>query len=433
MDARSHKERSSGLTGVGGDPALAAGRGSLVGGVSRRTSDAVRALWYSNAPWCGTGYGQQTQQAVQRLIKEGHEVAVHAMYGLEGSTSTWNGIKIYPRGLNPYSDDVLVAHWMEWTQATSLPKLLMTLFDVWVLQAPNLEKVPNIASWVPVDHAPCPPDVLKWCVRPNVMPIAMSKFGKTEFDRAGVRSLYVPHGIEPIFKPTPSVRDNANHVLTGRSIMGFEKDQFVVMMTAANKGVSPSRKAFAENFMAFSMFAAKHPDAVLYMHSEATQSMGGINLTTLATAVGIAPERIKWVDPYLYRVGLPHNAMAALYTDADVLLAASMGEGFGIPVVEAQACGTRVIVSNFTAQPELVGDGWIVEGQPWWDPLQGSFFFTPNVASILNALEEAYNAPRGVSQKAVDFAKQYDADVVYETHWKPAMKEIAEWCRLSQS
>jgi glycosyltransferase involved in cell wall biosynthesis len=205
------------------------------------------------------------------------------------------------------------------------------------------------------------------------------------------------------------------------------------MMTAANKGVAPSRKSFAENFMAFSMFAAKHPDAVLYMHTEATQSMGGINLTDLATAVGIAPERIKWADPYLYRMGLPHNAMAALYSDADVLLAASMGEGFGIPVVEAQACGTRVIVSNFTAQPELVGDGWIVEGQPWWDPMQGAFFFTPNVASIVNALEEAYNAPRGVSKKAVDFAKQYDADVVYETHWKPAMKEIAAWCRLSQS
>ena len=433
MDARSHKERSSGLTGVGGDPALAAGRGSLVGGVSRRTSDAVRALWYSNAPWCGTGYGQQTQQAVQRLIKEGHEVAVHAMYGLEGSTSTWNGIKIYPRGLNPYSDDVLVAHWMEWTQASSLPKLLMTLFDVWVLKAPNLEKVPNIASWVPVDHAPCPPDVLKWCMRPNVMPIAMSKFGKNELDQADVRSLYVPHGIEPVFKPTPSLRDSANQVLTGRSIMGFAEDQFVVMMTAANKGVAPSRKSFAENFMAFSMFAAKHTDAVLYMHTEATQSMGGINLTDLATAVGIAPERIKWADPYLYRMGLPHNAMAALYSDADVLLAASMGEGFGIPVVEAQACGTRVIVSNFTAQPELVGDGWIVEGQPWWDPMQGAFFFTPNVASIVNALEEAYNAPRGVSKKAVDFAKQYDADVVYETHWKPAMKEIAAWCRLSQS
>lgn len=433
MNENRHQRRARGNAGTGGDPALAAGRGSLVRGVGYRTPDAVRALWYSNAPWAGTGYGQQTQQAVQRLIKEGHEIAIHAIYGLEGSTSTWEGIKIYPRGMSPYSDDIVVAHWMEWTQATTLPKLLMTLFDVWVLKAPNLEKVPNIASWVPIDHQPCPPEVMSWCMRPNVMPIAMSKFGQRMLDQQGVRSLYVPHGIESVFKPTSSIKDQDGREITGRKIMGAEEDQFVVMMTAANKGVHPPRKAFAENFMAFGMFAAKHPDAVLYMHSEASGSMGGLDLTTLAQACGIAPERIKWVDPYLYRIGLPQHAMAALYSAADVLLATSMGEGFGIPVVEAQACGTPVIVSNFTAQPELCGDGWIVDGQPFWDPAQRSWFLTPSVPAILNSLEEAYQRGRGRSQKAVDFAKQYEADAVYESHWKPAMKEIAAWCRSSQS
>ncbi len=433
MNASRNQKRAGGPTGIGGDPSLAGGRGSLVGGVSRRTSNPVRALWYSNAPWCGTGYGQQTQQAVQRLIKDGHEIAIHSNYGLEGSTSAWNGVKIYPRGLNPYSDDIIVAHWMEWTQSSDLPKLIITLFDVWVLQAPNLEKVPNIASWVPIDHAPIPPDVLKWCKRPNVMPIAMSKFGKGELDKSGVRNVYVPHAIESVYKPTKEIRDNANQVLNGRKIMGWDDDRFVVMMTAANKGVAPTRKSFAENFMAFSMFASKHPDAVLYMHTEASKSMGGIDLKSLALAVGIPEDKIKWADPYLYRMGLPHHAMAALYSDADVLLACSMGEGFGIPVIEAQACGTPVIVSNFTAQPELVGDGWVVEGQPWWDPLQGAFFVIPNVASIVNALEQAYQRGRGTSQKAVEFAKQYEADTVYESHWKPAMKEIVEWCQSSQS
>ena len=433
MNANHHQGSPSGLGRADGDPALAAGRSALARTISRRTPDAVRGLWYSNAPWAGTGYGQQTQQAVQRLIKEGHEIAIHAIYGLEGSTSTWNGIKIYPRGMSPYSDDVVVAHWMEWTQATNLPKLLFTLFDVWVLKAPNLEKVPNIASWVPVDHQPCPPEVAAWCQRPNVMPIAMSKFGARMLEQLGINSLYVPHGIESVFKPTPSVKDNGGRAITGREIMGFGEDQFVVMMTAANKGVYPPRKAFAENFMAFSMFAQKHPDAVLYMHSEEMGSAGGINLKDLAEMCGIAPERIKYADAYLYRLGLPQNAMAALYSAADVLLAASMGEGFGIPVVEAQACGTPVIVSNFTAQPELVGDGWIVEGQPFWDAAQKSWFLTPSVPSILDSLEQAYARGRGRSKKAVDFAKQYEADAVYESHWKPAMKEIAEWCRLSQS
>jgi glycosyltransferase involved in cell wall biosynthesis len=130
---------------------------------------------------------------------------------------------------------------------------------------------------------------------------------------------------------------------------------------------------------------------------------------------------------------LPDRVLAALYSAADVLLACSMGEGFGIPVIEAQACGTPVIVSNFSAQPELVGDGWLVDGQPFWDAAQKAWFFTPSVASILNALRASYEAPRGVSAKAVEFARQYDADAVYERFWKPAIKEIVAWCRSSQS
>jgi hypothetical protein len=65
-------------------------------------------------PLFPTGYGTQTSASLTRLIKEGHEVAIHAMYGLEGVSSNWNGIKMYPRGMAPYSDDVLVAHGQDW-------------------------------------------------------------------------------------------------------------------------------------------------------------------------------------------------------------------------------------------------------------------------------------------------------------------------------
>ncbi len=90
------------------------GRSALVGSVRPTNPDRLRVLWYSNAPWAATGYGQQTAQVIQRLAKEDHQVAVHAMYGLAGSASTWNGFKIYPQGLAGYSDDVLVAHTTEW-------------------------------------------------------------------------------------------------------------------------------------------------------------------------------------------------------------------------------------------------------------------------------------------------------------------------------
>ena len=430
MANRNRERRPSGDARVLSGAFAPSGRSALVGSVRPTNPDRLRVLWYSNAPWAATGYGQQTAQVIERLAKENHQVAVHAMYGLAGSASSWNGFKIYPQGLAAYSDDVVVAHTMEWAnQDPSTPTLLITLFDTWVLKSDSLKTLKNIASWVPIDHQPTPPDVLAWCERDNVRPIAMSKFGSRMLDLAGVEHLYVPHAIESVFQPTESITLANGNKMTGREFMGWEEDRFVVSMVATNKGSQPARKAWAENILAFSIFAKDHPDAVLYLYTEPDGAMAGISLPTLLDAVGVSKDKYKVVDQYAYRHGMPQNVMAAMYTASDVLLACSMGEGFGIPVIEAQACGCRVIVSNFTAQPELVGDGWTVEGQPWWDAAQKSWFFTPNVPDIVNALKSAYNAPRSRSEDAITHALGYGADQVFEQYWKPTMKELSAWCR----
>jgi glycosyltransferase involved in cell wall biosynthesis len=50
------------------------------------------------------------------------------------------------------------------------------------------------------------------------------------------------------------------------------------------------------------------------------------------------------------------DALAALYTGALAVLVCSRAEGFGLPVVEAWACGAPVIASNVTALPEVADD-----------------------------------------------------------------------------
>lgn len=432
-DASHLQERANRVAGLAGGLVPQGGRGALVGGSRRLNADRLRIAWYSNAPWASTGYGQQTAQLIQRFAKEDHQVAVICNYGLEGSKSIWNGFQMYPRGLAAYGDDVIVAHAMDWQHKDqSVPTIIGTLFDVWPLKNPGLKAWPHFFSWVPIDHTPAPPEVLAWCGLPNVKPVAMSKFGLRMLETAGIPAMYAPHGIEATFKPTTRIK-TAMMDKPGREFMEYSDDEFVVLMVAANKGINPSRKSWAENLLAFSIFAQKHKDAVLYLYTEPDGAMGGINIVNLLNSVGIPKERYRIIDQYAYRLGLPHEVMAAIYSAADVLLACSMGEGFGIPVVEAAACGVRTIVSDFSAQPELVGEGWTVEGQPFWDAAQNAWFFTPRIPAIVDALEQAYDTPRGVSHKQIEHAKQYQADTVYETNWRPIMKELSAWCRSSSS
>jgi glycosyltransferase involved in cell wall biosynthesis len=386
---------------------------------------------YSNSPGQPTGYGQQAEQFLFRAKRAGHNVAALSNYGLEGTISTidlGNGkIPHYPRGADGYSNDVIAfnaAHFK--AQNPNLPFALITLYDVWVLNNPLLDQF-NIGSWTPIDHNPVPPQVAAWCAKPNVTPIAMTKFGQQALAQAGIDSVYVPHGMDSkTFKPTDKCSDGTPGVDYLQS-----EGRFVVGMVAANKGVYPNRKAFGENLMAFSMLARKYDDVLIYLHTEAFGAYGGLNLGNLLESLQIDPKHVRLVDQVAYKYGIDRQTLAAGLSACDVGLVTSYGEGFGIPTVEFQMCGTPVIGSNFAATAELVSDeGWLVDGQPLWDAPQRSYFNIPSVIGIFEALEAAYLRGKKTSltqyQATIDFAKQYDADVVFDEFWKPAIAQIAK-------
>jgi glycosyltransferase involved in cell wall biosynthesis len=54
---------------------------------------------------------------------------------------------------------------------------------------------------------------------------------------------------------------------------------------------------------------------------------------------------------------VPHETLAALYRMATVFAFPSLYEGFGLPPLEAMACGTPVVTSRLSSLPEVVGDG----------------------------------------------------------------------------
>lgn len=384
----------------------------------------MRIAWLSNAPWTHTGYGIQTKEFVLKIRDLGHEVAVIAFYGLQGGVLDWNGIRVYPQGLAPYGNDVMAAHSLHF-QAD----ITISLMDVWVLD-PRIMTNVRWVPWFPVDHEPMPPAV-KERLPHAFRPIVYSQFGSRMCERDGIEADYVPHGVDlNVFQ----VKDR----LKSRQEIGLPTDRFIVGMVAANKG-QPARKAFCEHISAFAAFQKTHPDALLYLHTNhgGAGEYGGVDLVAFTRNLGLEPGKdILFGEQYLQLMGVPNETMCLLYNSMDVLMSVSTGEGFGLPILEAQACGTPVIVGDWSSMPELCFGGWLVEKQDsflFWSA-QNSWVRVPRVEAIQERLEDAYRSSGDevIRERCWKGAIPYDSKIVTRRQWKPVLERIEERVKLAK-
>ena len=365
-----------------------------------------------------TGYGNQTKLFVPRLKETlGHEMSITAFYGNQGGVLNINGIPVYPTAKHPYGQDIIGAH------ATHVgADVLITLMDIWVVQPENIGNIPWI-PWFPIDHEPIPSNVVE-SLRKATKGITMSQFGQRMAEQAGFDTYYIPHGIDT---KALSPMDQAE----ARAKLKLPADAFIVGMVAANKGYPP-RKAFFQNIAAFAALKQKHPDAILYLHTDdGTHGGECVNLLDYVQVVGLTPGKdVFFCDQYMNTLGFDDEYMRAIYSAMDVHLLVSMGEGFGIPNVEAQSCGTPVIVGDWTAMSELCFSGWKVskeEAEQEWSPFFRAFQWRGHPDAIAERLFAAYEV-RGnqdYRNRARAGALRYDVDKIVEKYWKPTLEDIA--------
>lgn len=371
--------------------------------------------WMSNAPWAATGYGNQTKVFLPRLQNLGHKMSATAFYGLEGAVLNMNGINIYPKGFHPYGSDITAAN-----ATMEKADVIISLIDTWVLNAQQMQLYNNRwIPWFPVDSEPLPPPVLE-STKEAYKRIVFSHFAERMLDQAGLDYYFVPHGIETD-KLKPHDRSES------RKMLGISDDAYLVGMIAANKGV-PSRKAFCEQIAGFKMLKDKHADAILYLHTY--DGKGGqrdaINLEQYLEGIGLKRGKdVVFCDQYQYLLSFGEEYMAHAFSAMDVLMNVSMGEGFGIPIVEAQSCGTPVIVGDWTSMGELCFSGQKIDklkAAPFYTAL-GAFQFLPRFEDVGLALIEEYEHPSS-REEAREGALAYDADLVAEKYWKPVLEDI---------
>jgi glycosyltransferase involved in cell wall biosynthesis len=138
----------------------------------------------------------------------------------------------------------------------------------------------------------------------------------TRRDNRFVRHV-IPHGVdERMFRPDPDARSRQPSVVFVGTLRGRKRGQFLLDLFRSS-------------------VRSAHPDALL-------------------TIVGDQGPPCDGVD---YRLGVSDSDLAFLYQRAWVYASPSTYEGFGLPYLEAMACGTPVLATPNPGSEEVLGSG----------------------------------------------------------------------------
>lgn len=388
----------------------------------------MRILWHSNAPWLKTGYGQQTAIWAKRLRDLGHDVAIHGYAGAQHLTVEWEGITVYPAGVEHAIGMDNIAYHYDAHQAD----VVISLCDAWAL-APRLMALMPSVCWTPVDAEPLSQGLKDFFAESKARPLAMSRYGHRLMTGGGLDAAYIPHGLPMDLFTPPQDRDAL------REASGIGPQTFVVGINQANR--SGLRKALPEQLNAFASFHKRHPDSKLLLHMAKAHHKGQ-DLPLVLDRLGVGADAAFFPDGGAYASGaIGMEEMPGWYGALDVLLGCAMAGGFELPLLEAQACGVPVIATNGSAMAEVAGPhSWLVPGQRFWVEERHQGFWTMplighqcsacgHVDGIEAALEAAWQAREDGSIEQVrkasrEHALAYDADLILREYWVPYLAEL---------
>jgi glycosyltransferase involved in cell wall biosynthesis len=128
--------------------------------------------------------------------------------------------------------------------------------------------------------------------------------------------------------------------------LGLENTEYILFM-----GGSEPRKNAVTLLKAYRRLVQTHPRIVLVLVGSMKKKSEEIRKTIRENGL----ER-----DVIMAENVPQEALRVLYSQASVFVFPSLYEGFGMPVLEAMACGAPVIASNTSSIPEVAGDAAVL-------------------------------------------------------------------------
>lgn len=361
----------------------------------------MKIIIYSHPLNAQTGFGTVVRNLVKHLRKE-HEIFILPVSGQSGSPTLINDIPILSCPATVHDSVKFAKIWAKHLNAD----LIIQHFDVWMLPPNWIKEMPcPVITYAPVDCSPLPQNFREAC-EGAIMNVAMSRHAQSLFTIAGMRNTYIPHGVDlSLYSFKADSREKYE----------MPKEAFIVGCVATNGSL---RKNIAGQMFAFNRFAADKPNAIMFFHTQPNKVHSqGINVSRVIERFTLL-EKFVFPDPDLYSIGIHESLMPYIYSCFDVLLQCTLGEGFGLPIIEAQACGVPVIGTNCSAITEVIGAGGLtVEGLPLFMPYYLSNVTVPDIDKIVDSLNQIYSDDilrANLKKRALENAKIYDWNNIFK-------------------
>jgi glycosyltransferase involved in cell wall biosynthesis len=321
-------------------------------------------LWSVN-PKISTGYGMASLSILKILIKLGYDVIFQSSYGnysfIDEIIVESKTIKILP-ALNSkkYGSDVIIQNIKE-----HKPDLILQFFDIFAIgNMEEINKLCPVISLLMIDSVPFM-ECNNHSLQHITSPVCVVK--------SAIKEIKIPTKNPPQYLPLPisssyyiedkvKSRKHFNELICkGESRINEDTKLITVVSNNCGEGGS-ARKNILNIIRAWPIINKEIPNAVLYLHMDISgRYSGGIDLGNFINT-NIPKEDIdKYFGNVIYPSPLKYsqskytqNDMRYIYNSSDIYLNPSNSEGFGMPIIEASACGVPSLVTNFLASKELV-------------------------------------------------------------------------------
>jgi len=329
-----------------------------------------KILWLGDAG-CHTGFARVTHSIGERLVRDyGHEIHVLAT-NYDGGDPWDTNLKLHVPTTKDRTDIFGQSRFIELLGKIE-PDVVVMLNDpniILDLLGRNkydpqmiLLRFRPILTYIPIDGTNHPPE---WApsLHKFTKVVAMSAHGQKELGE-GTELAY--HGVDvdrfyPVSRDRPLTLSNGK-VITSKSeakvAFGFTTQDFLVLRVDKNSG----RKDFPASWKALVPFMHRNPNVKVHFHCEDRKPGEGIDMQAMFSRDPDTHPRFHMPNPKSFDSfrGWSEEDLVGLYNAADVFLTTSRGEGFGLTIGEALACGLPVVAQNVSAIPEVVGPGGIL-------------------------------------------------------------------------